>query len=65
MGMALEESAHEGQDYVDEIEGVPIVYDKKITLQLNDKIIDFYEGPQGGFSISGEDSCSDCCGSCS
>lgn len=65
MGMALDESVHEGQDHVEEKEGVPIVYDKKITMHLNDKVIDFYEGPQGGFSISGGDSCSDCCSSCS
>jgi Fe-S cluster assembly iron-binding protein IscA len=63
--MALDESVHEGRDYVDEIEGVPIVYDKKITLQLSNKVIDFHEGPRGGFSISGGDSCSECCDSCS
>jgi Fe-S cluster assembly iron-binding protein IscA len=63
--MALEESVHEGQDNVDEIEGVPLVYEKKITMHLNDKVIDFHEGPQTGFTISGEGSCSDCSGSCS
>ncbi|GEM_PF-1368676 len=64
MALALDEAVNEGKDLLQEAEGVSIVYDREIAPNVDDKIIDFQGGPQGGFSIRSEgpdNSCDSCC----
>ncbi len=64
MALALDETVNEEQDLLKEAEGVSIIYDKEIAPNVDNKIIDFIDGPQGGFSISNEgpdNSCGSCC----
>jgi Fe-S cluster assembly iron-binding protein IscA len=63
LALALDESVQEGQDQLEETDGVTIIYDKNIAPHVNDRIIDYHTGPQGGFSIKKETPDLDC-GSC-
>ena len=51
--MALEEpkKTDSSSDQVVEDSGVNVVFDKKISSFVNDKIIDYQEGYQQGFTI--------------
>ncbi|MDO9534486.1 MAG: hypothetical protein Q7J85_03945 [Bacillota bacterium] len=62
--MALDESVKEDDDRLYETDGLTIIYEKKIAPHLNDRIIEFHSGPQGGFSIQKEGSDSGCGGTC-
>lgn len=61
--MALDESIQEGKDHVEEIDGVSFIYDNDVKVHVQGKIIDYHEGPEGGFSIMNEVDDPDC-GSC-
>jgi len=50
--LTLEESVQEEKDVVEEKGTVKFVYEKTIGSYLDNKLIDFHEGPRGGFSIS-------------
>lgn len=54
LALALDESIEENKDFLEEFEGISIIYDKEIAPHISDKIIDFQEGPQGGFAIISE-----------
>lgn len=63
MALALDESVKD-DDQLLEWDGVTIVFDNKVAPHLSDKIIDFHNDPQGGFSIKKEGpggSCGSCC----
>ena len=63
MGLALEESLKD-QDLLEENNGVSFVYEKGIAHYVDDRIIDFQPGAQGGFSIRSASGMTDCCGDC-
>ena len=47
-----------------EFDGFKIVYEKKIALHLEDKVVDYHTGMQEGFTITdgkGTDCDGDCC----
>ncbi len=64
MGLALEESVAEGEDQVEQHDGVSIVYDKNIIGHLDNKVIDYTVSPAEGFIITSEGPNPNC-GSCS
>lgn len=62
--LALEESV-QGQDHLEEKDGISFIYENQISSHLNDVIIDFHLAPQRGFSIRKQGQDSSGCGSCS
>jgi len=63
LALALEESVQD-EDQLQEWDGVTFVYDSKVAPHLEDKTIDFQDGPQSGFMIKREGHAGPDCGSC-
>ena len=62
--MTLDESVQEDKDVIEDSGDIKLVYESSIANFLDGKVIDYQDGPRGGFSVNDANPNQQCEGGC-